>query len=172
MKDRKQTQVIQWKEGKVPVSIKLGRVFLTIGAILFLSSSVFSLGSWITRFVGHWVDFGPELKNFFPELSFWEKSTDLFGVVSDGFTPAICVAMFLSGIGAFSYLKDRGPFIDWVSWAAIIGLGLLLWGLFSALRSLVFSTASVERVFLDSFSPGIDIIFYSVGWFLAKNWLD
>ena len=68
MKDRKQTQVIQWKEGKVPVSIKLGRVFLTIGAILFLISSVFSLGSWITRFVGHWVDFGPELKKFFPEL--------------------------------------------------------------------------------------------------------
>lgn len=172
MKTRKQTQVIQWREGKIPSSIKIGRVFLKIGAILFLVGSVLSLTSWIICLIGHWVDLGPYWSEVFPELAFWEDSIDLVDVVSDGFMPAIYVAMFLSGVGAFSYLKDKGPFIDWVSWAAIIGLGVLLFEFFSNVRDLILLKVTWGQIAVQAIFLQFDFLFYSIGWFLAKNWLD
>lgn len=174
MKNRKQTQVIQWKENKIPASIKVGRVLLRIGAVLFLLGSVLSFAYWIVCFIGHWVDFGPDWSDVFPPLAFWDQPADVVDIVSDAFLPAIYVAMFLSGIGAFSYLKDKGPFINWVAWAALIGVGIFLFELMSELRDLVMSPSATDwgSFVLGMLFLQIDALFYSTGWMLAKNWLD
>ena len=175
MKERQQTQVIQWKQNKVPLSIRVGRVLLVIGAVLFFINSVNSLLYWGLRLAFHWIQVPSEyaeIKEFLPELSFFESPLDIINVISDAVSPIIYVLKFLAGIGAISYVKDKRHFVDWVSWAAIIGLGICIFDLATNIRTLVISNFDWAKFGLSMFSMQLDILIYSIGWFLAKNWLD
>ncbi len=172
MRKKVQTQVIQWKHNKVPFSIKLGRVLLGIGAGLFLLGSVLSLLDWTLGLASHWIDFGPDWEGIITPLSFWDSPFNIVDVMSDAFDPILCVLMFLSGIGAISYLRDKGPFISWVAWAALVGVAIVLFDFIANVRSLInegfdWGAFAARFVFMQ-----IDALIYSLGWFLAKNWLD
>lgn len=176
-KERTPTQVIQWKENKIPSSIILGRVLLVIGGILFLINSVNSLIYWGLCFGFHWLPSTTEgfadIKALFPDLSFWNNPLDLINVICDAFDPILCVLKFLAGLGAFAYVKDKGGrFIDWVAWAAIIGLGISVFDFATNVRALIQSNFDWKTFGLNFFSMQIDTLVYSIGWFLAKNWLD
>lgn len=176
-KERTQTQVIQWKENKVPTSIRVGRVLLIIGGILFIVNSVNSLVYWCLCFGFHWLPSDTEtladLKSLFPDLSFWGDPIDLIDVISDAFNPVIYTLKFLAGLGAFAYVKDKGGhFIDWVAWAAIIGLGISVFDFATNVRTLFMSNFDWKTFGLNFFSMQFDTLIYSLGWFLAKNWLD
>ncbi len=172
MRKKEQTQVIQWKHNKVPFSIKLGRVLLAIGAGLFLIGSVFSLIDWSLSLASHWVDFGPDWVGIITPLSFWNSPINIADVMGDAFNPIIYVAMFISGIGAISYLRDKGPFISWVAWAALIGLGIVFFDFVVNIRSLISEGFDWGAFALRLAFMQIDALVYSIGWFLAKNWLD
>ncbi len=179
-KQRTQTQVIQWKENKVPTSIRVGRVLLIIGGILFIINSINSLVYWGICFGFHWLpenamsqETFTELKTLFPELAFWIRPIDLINVISDAFNPILYVLKFLAALGAFAYVKDKGGhFIDWVAWAAIIGLGISAFDFAANVRALFQSNFDWKTFGLNFFSMQIDTLIYSIGWFLAKNWLD
>ncbi len=176
-KERAQTQVIQWKENKIPTSIRVGRILLIVGGILFILNSVNSLIYWGFCFGFHWLPGDTEaladLKSLFPDLSFWDSPLDLINVISDAFNPVIYVLKFLAGLGAFAYVKDKGGhFIDWVAWAAIIGLGISIFDFAASVRALFISHFDWKTFGLNFFSMQFDTLFYSIGWFLAKNWLD
>lgn len=176
-KERTQTQVIQWKENKVPTSIRVGRVLLIIGGILFIINSVNSLIYWGLCLGFHWLPANTEelaeLKTLFPDLSFFDNPIDLINVIWDAFNPILYVLKFLAALGAFAYVKDKGGhFIDWVAWAAIIGLGISVFDFATNIRTLVQTNFDWKTFGLNFFSMQIDTLIYSIGWFLAKNWLD
>ena len=176
-KERTQTQVIQWKENKIPTSIRVGRVLLIIGGILFIINSVNSLIYWGLCLGFHWLPTNTEelaeLKTLFPDLSFFDNPIDLINVIWDAFNPILYVLKFLAALGAFAYVKDKGGhFIDWVAWAAIIGLGISVFDFATNIRTLVQTNFDWKTFGLNFFSMQIDTLIYSIGWFLAKNWLD
>jgi hypothetical protein len=174
-KERTQTQVIQLKQNKIPLSIRVGRVLLIIGAILFLANSVNSFIYWWARFAFHWIKLPEEfaeIQELFPDLAFWGDPIDIINVISDAISPIVYVLKFLAGLGAIAYVRDKGHFIDWVSWAAIIGLLICVVDLAANIRTLVVSNFNWGQFGLSFFSMQFDIIIYSIGWFLAKNWLD
>lgn len=176
-KERLQTQVIQWKENKVPTSIRVGRVLLAIGAVLFIINSIVSVAYWGVRLGFHWLPEGmenyAELKDLFPELSFFASPLDIINVISDAFDPVLYVLKFLAALGAFAYLKDKGGhFIDWVAWAAIIGLGVCFFDFITSVRTLVQTNFDWAQFGWSFFSMQFDTLIYAIGWFLAKNWLD
>ena len=175
-KERQQTQVIQWKENKVPTSIRVGRVLLVIGGILFILNAVNSIAYWGLRFGFHWLpntEQFAELKDLFPDLAFWNNPLDLIDVITDALDPVIYVLKFLAALGAFAYVKDKGGhFIDWVAWAAIIGLGICVFDFATNVRTLFQSNFDWVTFGWNIFSMQFDTLIYSVGWFLAKNWLD
>ncbi len=176
-KERQQTQVIQWKENRVPTSIRVGRALLIAGGVLFIINAVVSFTYWCARFGLHWLPSTAEsyadIKELFPDLSFWGEDVDLINAISDAFDPIICILKFLAALGAFAYVKDKGGrFIDWVSWAAIIGLGVCFFDLITNIRTLVTSNFNWGQFGLSFLSMQADILIYSIGWFLAKNWLD
>ena len=176
-KERTQTQVIQWKENKVPTSIRVGRVLLIIGGILFIINSINSMIYWGLCFGFHWLPTNTEelaeLKTLFPDLSFWNNPLDLVNVIWDAFNPILYVLKFIAALGAFAYVKDKGGhFIDWVAWTAIIGIGISAFDFAANVRTLVQSNFDWKTFGLNFFSMQIDMLIYSIGWFLAKNWLD
>lgn len=171
-KEFRNTQVIQWKENKIPASIRVGRVFLWIGAILFFIDSVLSLAAWGVRFSAHWVDYQGLYNVTINPLSFWDEPFDIINVFSDGAKPVIYILMFLAGMGAISWLKGKGPFLSWVSWAAIISMVVWIIDILIDIRSMVQTGFSWQAFLYNFFSMQLDIIFYSVGWLLAKDWLD
>lgn len=169
MRNHIQTQVKQNTSSKVPASIVLGRVLLVVGSILFLIDAVLSFCLWVSFFVADFVDlnakFGVE---FFAPLV-WNDPVKAF---ENGFKPILYVLVFLSGIGGISYVWNKKPFVNFVSWASVVSMVVWVVRIVGNLITLFQNRFVWNGTAIDFFSLQIDALLFSIGWLLAKNWLD
>ncbi len=147
------TQVKQ-AQNKVPASIRAGRVLLLVCGACFLAFAVFNL-----------VDFGFRCAGQSGDPS------DPYSLMWTIGLPFISVFMVLSAIGAFSYVKDKGPFISLVSLMAILS-ALLCFIVFGLEIRYLLNNGTLFSLHFGYFVEGVFAFLYFIGWLLANNWLD
>ncbi len=147
------TQVKQ-AQNKVPASIRAGRILLLLCGSAFLLFAIFNL-----------VDFGLRCAGQSG------NPHDPFSLTWTIGLPFISLFMVASAIGAFSYVKEKGPFISLVSLMAIISalLCLIVFGL--EIRYLL-NNGTLFSLHFGYFVEGVFAFLYFIGWLLANNWLD
>lgn len=161
---------LQQARNKIPASIRAGRVILRIASILFFLDAfgnVFEFGCFTATI-------------FYPEFLEGEYAVNwdnAYDVVSYFALLPVAVFLVFAAIGGISYIKDKGPFMSWVSLAAILSAVLFMVQMLIILGSAITNNFDYNlndplQWFNLFFNTSLDGTLYFLGWMLAKNWLD
>ena len=105
----------------------------------------------------------------------WSKPTEVIKLV---WRPFYSVILVLGGIGALSYLRNKGPFMSMVAFISFAMGVIAVLDLLRLINALVaqISAGQSERAigafFLDMLDVQIVGAIYFVGWFLTKDYLE
>lgn len=161
---------MQQSHNYVPASITFGRVVLLVSCGLFFIDAFLEL-----------VEFSfASVSAAYPNFLYgaytvdWSDAISVFDYAS---LPIIATFMVFAAIGGVSYVLDKGPFVSWVSLAAIVSalivfvrILFLIGMAFTGNLDYDLSDPTGWLKIVNDFE--INTVLYFIGWMFAKNWLD
>ena len=147
-----------------PAKIKVGRVLLIIGSILFFVTSVAFMVMFFCSLYSVW-DYSID----------WNDASDVFSIVS---APFLAVFYVFAGIGGLCYVFDKHRMKVIASLAGVVMLVVIAVSVVIMFRDLIKdclqpnanTTAAVTEFFVRFGSIQITGGVYFIGWFLTKDY--
>lgn len=148
-----------------PKGVRVGRVLMNIGCILFFLAFVANVAVFA-------------LSVAIPE-EFGVDWTDVSQIVQFGARPFLAVFFLLAGIGGLSYVYDKGPLKRMATLAAVVMLVVFVIDTILSVRSLVHDLVGGEKsqsdIWVSFLINLLDIQLsgglYFIGWFLCKDYM-
>ena len=148
-----------------PRGVRVGRVLMNIGCILFFLAFVGNIAAFVLAIA-------------MPE-QFGIDWSNVSQIVQFGSGPFLAVFFLLAGIGGLSYVYDKGPLKRMATLAAVVMLVVFVIDTILSVRSLVHDLIGGQKsqtdIWVSFFINLLDIQLsgglYFIGWFLCKDYM-
>ena len=146
-----------------PKKIRVGRVIMWIGCILFFIAAIIDLAEFIVACVS------PGMA----EVN-WGNPVH---AIKYGTFPLLSVFFVLAGIGGICFILDKGKFRSFATLAAVIMLVVILIDTVFLIRTLIYDWMDYGpgkawgNFFIGIFDVQVSGGIYCLGWFLCKDFV-
>ena len=146
-----------------PKKVRVGRVLMWIGCILFFVAAIFDLVGFIVAIAA-------------PEMSEVDWG-DPAQAIKYGTFPLLAVFFILAGIGGICFILDKGKFRSFATLAAVIMLVVILIDTVFLIRTLIYDWMGYgpgkawANFFMGVFDVQVSGGIYCLGWFLCKDFV-